>query len=560
MRQLLADLRFGLRLLAKSPGWSALIVATLALGVGANTAIFSIVDSVLLRPLDYPNSERLVRICSTHESVAGFCVASPPDVEDWARQSQTLENFGTARSWNLAVGGDEGTETLAGGLVSGRYLNAFGPAPAVGRLFERSDYLQGQRNVVILDHRFWMERFGGSTEVLGELLTIDDESFSVVGVLPSGFEVPELEHVKLWLPVPFDPADEKNRNWRGFQAIAMVAADHTRTEAQTELGVLAERLAREHPETNAGWGVRLQPLHDRVVGSVRSTLWLFLGAVSFVLLIACANVASLLLARSLTRRPELAVRAALGAGRRRLLSQLLTENLLLAGVGGALGFLLAHGLVRVFIGLAPADFPRLGQVAIDGGVLAFTVLASLGATLLFGLVPAMRASRLELRSGLVRGTGAVDPRSSRLGSGLVVAEVALALVLLIGAGLMLRSFVNTASWERALDHEHLLSMWLLPPQSQYPEPGDVAQLYRRVEEELGRLPSVVSVGATSASPLFGGRELDEFTAVARPDDPVVGRWFDVSAGYFKTLDVPLRRGRHLSQDDRAGAPAVALVN
>jgi len=560
------DVRYGFRLLKTTPGFTVVAVLTLALGIGANTAIFSVVHGVLLRPLPFPHAERLVVLCETHPSVADFCIASPPDVEDWSAQSRTLESVGIGRDWPFILKAEGGAQGLDGGIATPGYFDSLGISAALGRLFTREDLEPGRRRVVVLSHELWKGRFGSDPRIVGRLLPMGSGDYTVIGVLPEGLRVPRLEQVEIWAPPQFDPRDEQNRGWRGFRAFGRLAEGATVAQATEEISVIGQRLAMSHPETNQGWGVRVVSLRDHVVGGVRANLWLFLGAVSFVLLIGCANVANLLLARATRRRKELAMRTALGARPVRLVRMLLIESLLLSILGGAAGVLLAVWAVEAFLSVAPGGIPRLDEVGVDGGVLLFTAALSVATSMLFGLVPSLGAVRFDLYRTLKQGDSAGRGRRGGLGgrSPILIAEVALALVLLVGAGLLGRTFLTLVDWQPGFDRENLITVWLLAPSGKYDNASGVVALFERGAEEIRALPGVVSVGATSSGPLFGGVETDAFTIEGRPtpaagEEPVA-RWFDVGPGYFETLGLPIRRGRAITRDDRRGAMRVAVIN
>ncbi len=555
----LADLKYALRSLIRTPGLTVFVVITLALGIGANTAIFSVVRAVVLRPLPFPEPDRLMAICETGESAGDYCGASPPNAEDWARRSRSFETIGIGRTWPFTFHGQEGTEGVQGGMVTPGFLRAFRLEPLLGRMLQDQDL---GRRVTVLGYGLWQSSFAADPGIVGQSLALDEESYTIVGVLPPEVRIPGLERARLWLPPTFDLSDEENRAWRGFNAVGRLRADATPRQARTEMSAIAARLAEQYAEANEGWGVDVVPLREEWVAGVSSTLWIFLGAVTLVLLIGCANVANLLLARSVERRRELAVRCSLGATRGRLVGLLLTESLVLAIAGGLFGTLIAHWAVAVFVALAPGGIPRLDQVSIDGSVLAFTLLLSIVTSALCGLVPALRAGRIDQTEALRQGRGASLWRSA-LGvrGGLVVCEVALALVLLIGAGLLTRSFASAASWKGGFDHRNLLTLWLYSSQGKYPEGHQIAELYQRAVAELEALPGVMSVGTASSGPLFGWRESGEIaTADGSEDQTWVTNWFDVGPQYFQTMGIRLVAGRHFTAADREGAARVAMVN
>ncbi len=556
-----SDLRFVLRALKKSPTFTAAAVVTLALSIGATTAIFSAVNGILLRPLPFPDANRLVVICERHPSVAAFCIGSPPDAADLAASSHTLEAIGVARDWPFLAKDERGTEALNGGITSADFFPVLGIRAALGRLIAPED--AGGERVVVLSHALWQSRFGGDPGILGKALTLDRERYTVVGVLPAGVTVPEMEWIQLWAPLPFDQRLEENRKWRGFRVYGRLAPGVTIDQAGEELNRLALGLAEQHPETNRGWSVDVQGLRGHMVGSVQRALLVLLGAVGFVLLIGCANVANLLLARITHRDRELAVRAALGAGRWASARLVLLESLVLAVLGGLAGFVLSFWGLDGFVRLAPAGIPRVEEVGVDARVFGFAVTLSGLTSLLFGAAGLFQTARLNLSDTLRRKNAAPAGRRVGLRGALVVAEMALALMLLTGAGLFLKSFTRLASWDPGFEVDHLAVGWLLASDTKYPTGAQVGELFRRAVEEVGSLPGVVSAGAASAGPLFGGTETGELRIVGRgaqEGETPTARWYDVDPNYFATLGVPVVRGRGITVSDVAGAPGVALIN
>jgi len=554
-----ALLRYAARSLGRSPGFFLVTVLTLGLAVGANTAIFSVVRGVLLRPLPLPEPQRLVSLCEVHPSVAGYCVASPPDVADWSRSSRSLESVGLGRDWTFLLRGDEGSERLRGGLATPELFSTLGLRPALGRLSPPPD-ASAEEGFVVLSHRLWQQRFAADPGVLGRTLWLDGRPHAVLGVLAQGQRVPLLEEVEAWTPLPFDPRDEEQRGWRGFLAYGRLAPNADRAAVQRELAGLQERLATQHPDTNRGWGIDVVPLHERVVGAVRPALWLLYAAVSLVLLVACVNVANLSLARAAGRRRELAVRSSLGAGRGRLFALLLAEGSLLAAAGAACGLFLAVWLTDLFLHLAPPSLPRTDAIRLDDAVLAVTLAVTVAMALFFALVPALQIRRQAPLQELRGGRAGRDPATRHLHSALVVAQVALAVVLVAAAALVLQSFAGLLRWQPGFDTDRLLTVWLLSSQERYPQAAAVARHHAEVVAELRALPQVEEVGLASGGPLFGGREGGTFSPLDRPESEIAADWFDVGPGYFSALGLALVKGRGLLPSDRPGAPPVALVN
>jgi putative ABC transport system permease protein len=567
MAVLWQDLRLGARALARAPGFTAVAILTLALGLGGSAAIFSFIRGVLLRPLPYPEPRALVLVCESNldRPDPAWCGGSPANLWDWQRQSRTLQAIGLGRSWEFGIKSPAGRfEPVAGGVATAGLFEVLRIRPHQGRLLERRDHDAGSDHVAVLSHELWQSRFGGDETILGRAVNLDEEIYTVIGVLPSGARVPGLEEAELWIPLWAERADW--RHWRGFRPYARLAAGSSLAAAAAEMQGIARRLAEQYPETNKAWGIEVRGLHADMVASVRPALWVFLGAVGIVLLIACANTASLLLARAAGRQREFSIRAALGAGRRRLVRFQLAESLLLALASCAVGVLLALGLVSLLVGLAPAGFPRLEQVRVDGWTVGFAALLSLVTCALFGIFPAWRASRLDLQSVLKEGHHGGSARGpTRARSALVVLEVALALVLLTSTGLLMRSFVNLTRWQPGFDTGNVLSFSLFPSQGKYRSRAQLVQLYERVQEEISALPGVIAVGEVSAGPLFGGGDGEaEFTIAGQPVPaegslPTVA-WFDCGPNYFRALGVPLRRGRFFSRADTMETTRVAIVN
>ena len=557
MHSILDEVQFSLRQLRRRPAFMVAALVTLALGIGVTTAMFSVVDGVLLRPLPFRNADRLVTICETNESLAGFCVASPPNVADWAEQSRTLQTIGLGREWHFAMRKVDGTVSVSGGLATPDLFRALGVAPARGRLFDAADQADA-RPVAILSHAQWVA-FGADPNAVGRSIVLDGGAYEVIGVLPAGVAVPELENVAVWVPLPFDPRSEERRRWRGFVAIGRLAAGVRIETAQAELAAVQQRLAEEHPETNRGWGVSVVPTLERVVGGVRPTLLVFLAASAILLLVACANVASLLVARGAERHREFAVRAAIGAAPWRLLRLVAVESLVLGLFGGSLGVLLAAWLTDAFLALVPPGLPRADTIRWDARVVAFALLFVLAASLLAGVWPAVRAMRVNLTDAIKQEGQLPGQRRGALGlrGGLVAAEVALAFVLATGAGLLTRSFTRFLDWDPGFERQGLLTFNTIASSGTYPDAASVRALFERVSDELHSIPGVRGVGTASSGPLFGGVEPGEFVSGG---DTLGARWSDVSPDYFRTLGVALRRGRWLTGADREGAPLVALVN
>ncbi len=556
------DLRSGWRQLWRRPGFSVLAIAMIALGVGGTSAIFGIVNGILLKPLSLPEPDRVVLVCEGNATSGDWCGASPPNALDWARNSRTLQTIGLARSWPMTLQDGEKTERIAAGLATPDFFRVAGVAPLLGRLFMPEDQQGVGAAVALVGHEYWQSRFGADPDLVGRSVTIDGQSVTVVGVLPEGFEVPLLDWVQFWRPLHIDPADEEHRDWRGFLAYARLTDGASVSQAEQELTTIGQALVAQHPETNEGWTLRVETLRHRVVGSVEPMLLLFLGSVFFVLLIGCANVANLLLVRATERQAEVAVRASLGAGRARLVRLLLVESMVLAMLGGVAGIAIALGASQLFLSLAPPGIPRIDEVAFDLPVTVFALLLSLATAVVFGLAPALIAARTDLSQSLKSSARVAGSRSG-LRQVLVTVEVALATMLLVGAGLMTRSFLNLEAWDPGFERDGILTSWTFMPPGRYPQIEQVIESYHLAVADLKSVPGIKAVAMASAGPMFGGREPGEVIVESNPapvgQRPTL-RWFDVSPGYFRLLGIPVVRGRGLTEADRRGMPRVAVIN
>jgi putative ABC transport system permease protein len=562
MQNLFADLRHALRSLRSHLAFTATAVLTLALGIGATTTIYGIVDGIVLRPLPYPDADRLITICEQFPGRSpDWCSISPPNAADIGARAKSIAAIGIGRSWPYHLATADGSEAVNGGIVTPELFRALGVRPALGRLFDRSDLIGRESDVAILSYEMWQTRFGAAGDVVGRRVVLDGKPVTVVGVLPADFQLPKFPRISLWRTLHINPTDEENREWRGFVAYGLLRQGISLPTARAELSGIATQLRREHFANVQHWDLQVESLQDLVVGGVRPVLLLFLTAVSLILVIACANVANLLLARAGTRARELALRAAVGASRWRLVRALLVESFVLAVSGALVGVLIAEWGTVAFKALAPAGIPRLANVQVDGRVLAFALTLSIATTLLFGLAPALFASRSDLAGTLReggRGSSAGSALSARV---LVVGELALALVLLTGAGLLTRSFIARTAWNPGFERDHLMTFSLFAPDDRYKGRVAVGTLLRQVEHELGGGPGVVSVASASGGPLLGGDGASDVTysnrtGVARAP----AAWFDMSPSYFATLGVPIVNGRGLSETDAPDTPMVAVVN
>jgi putative ABC transport system permease protein len=565
MRSILEDARHALRLAAKNPGFAALAVITLALGIGANTAVFSVVDDVMLRPLDYPEPERLVRVFTTRPEVGwSRMTVSFPDFNDWSERNTSFSHMGIY--WGIArnyTGGDR-PERLITIQGSTGLLPALGFTPALGRAFTAEEAELGAEPVVLLTDSFWRRSLGADPTVVGQTLELDGVATTVIGVLP-----PELERawtrLDLVSPLAFDE-QRFGRGWRAFRVFARLAPGVSLEQARAEMDVIATAVGQEEP-TSAAYGVSVVPIDEVVVGSdARAVLFVLVAAVGFVLLIACANVANLLLARGTARRREFAVRAALGAGRWRMVRQMITESLVLALSGGALGVILAHWGVEILVGGLSDVVARSQEVAIDPRVLFFTFSLSILTALMFGLVPALQGSASSVTESLKRsapGTTA-GSRSRTWRDALVVTQVALALALLVGTGLMIESLSSLRSIEPGFDSEGVLAVQVQLPRDRYDTDPAQAAFFRDAVERVGAVPGVTAAAAVSALPLVGddGNSAIQVEGFVGPETNGMIFVGDVvvTPGYFRMLHVPLLRGRTFTARDHADAPGVVVVN
>jgi putative ABC transport system permease protein len=570
MDSLPQDLRYSFRRLARSPAFTLVVILTLALGIGANTAIFSAVHAVLLRPLAYAEPGRLVTIEHYYPSLGSMkAPVSAPGFRDYQARGRVFESMAVETGWAANITGVGEPARLQGARVTGRFFGTLGVPALLGRALQPGEDSAGREHVVVLSYGLWQRLFGGEPTVVGRTLSLNGESYEVVGVMPNEFRDAFNRAVELWTPLVLRPEqfidDERTHEW--LNLTARLRPGIPWEQAAAEMRSFAEQLKRQYPDIYASdWSLVTTPLAQRTVGKVRPALLVLLGAVGFVLLIACANVANLLLARAAARSKEIAVRTALGASRHRLVRQLLTESLMLALAGGVLGLLLAWWGVRSVAALNPANLPRADEIGIAPPVLLFTLGISVLTGLLFGLAPAMHASAVDLHGMLKEGgRGSAGDRGGQgLRRMLVVAEVALALTLLTGAGLLVKSFARLASVDPGFDPDHLLTFNLSLPDARYPSDSQRTAFFDRVLPAIAAVPGVRAAGATSVMPFGGGWTTASFEIEGyQPPPRQPGPWGDirrVSPGFFETLRIPIRRGRSLTADDRAGGRLVAVID
>jgi putative ABC transport system permease protein len=562
--EMFQDLRYGVRMLLKHKGFTAVAALTLALGIGANTALFSVVNALLLRPLPFPQPELLVQVWEFDRQSGNqkFEVALP-NLVDWRAQSQSFWRLAVYLHTSFSLIGADEPDQVSVLSVSPNYFKVIGVMPAQGRDLRDEDGLSAAPRIAVLSDGFWQRRFAADPQIIGQTIKLNNESCAIVGVMPAGFAFPDSE-VEVWTPMRGDYA-AASRAMHGYRAVGRLKPGVRLEQAQAEMDTIARRLEQQYAGTNTNVGVRLVPLQKELVGDEQPRLLMLFGAAFFVLLIACANVAGLLLAQATGRQKEMAIRAALGARRGRLVRQALIESALLALIGGALGALLAVWGVKALLALNPGGQASWVQFGIDRAALGFTLLLSLLVGIGFGLAPALQCSSPALNEALKEGSrGTAGRRSQRLRGALVVAEIALALALLAGGGLLIKSLWRLQQVDPGFNPERLLTMQLALPRTRYPEDGQRAQFFERMVEQVTALPGVKAAAVTSEAPFTGENSASSFQIVGRPPLPI-GQTLDtgrrtVSANYFQTLGVRLARGRYFDHRDTAQAPRVAIIN
>ena len=565
METLLKDLRYGFRTLLKRPGFTLIAVVALALGIGANTAIFSLVNAVLLKPLPFPEPDQLVWAWGNIRNAGSRASVSPLDFLDFRSQNKTFEQFAASSTQPLAVNltGTGEPERLSASGVTGNYFQALRVQPALGRGFTLENERPGQEQVAVLSYALWQSRFGGDASIVNKNIVLDGKSFQVIGVMPQNFTFPHTAH--LWVPMNFDDPDMKQRKAHFLRPIGRLKPGVTLFDAQADTDAIARTLENQYPDSNTGWSLRLVSLREQLIGNTRGTLFILFGAVGFVLLIACANVANLMLVRAASRQKEIALRASLGASRARLIRQLLTESVLLSLIGGALGVVVAMLGVNLLLKIGEGSIPITADVKIDGNVMVFTLLVSLGTGLLFGLAPALRTLKLSLTDSLKEAgrTGGGEVRSTTRNL-LVVFECAIAVVLLIGAGLLIRSLVELLKTNPGFEADQVLTMRLDLARKKYDTPEKAAQFYRSLETQVGQLPGVEAFGMVSELPLSGQLNDMPFTVEGRPavsiDQAFDADFRRVNRDYFKALQIPLKRGRNFTEQEVEQSSKVLLVS
>jgi putative ABC transport system permease protein len=561
--QIAQDLRYAFRLLLKTPAFSGVAVLTLALGIGANTAIFSVVYALLIAPLPYPQPDRLVMVWQDMRAQGGpeREWGTPGNYFDWARDTDTFAGLAAMTGWGPALTGTSEPESLSGEQVTHTYFNVLGVRPALGRTFTPQEDVPNAPRVVVLSHGLWQRRFATDPTIIGRMITLGGQPHEVIGIMPAGFRPAVLQTAELWRPLRLN-AGNPSRGAVVLRIIGRLAPAITFTQAQASTRALATRLEQAYPNWNTKVGIHVNTLHDQAVGSFRTGLLVLMGAVAFVLLIACVNIANLLLARASSRAREVAVRLTLGASRSRVIRQLLTESLLLAFVGGIAGVLVASWGVDALLAIDPAAATATHEIGVNLPALGFTAAVTLLTGLLFGIMPAFQVSGREFTRALKDGgRSSAGAGGRRLRRGLIVCETAVALVLLVGGGLLMRTLVRLQAVDLGFTPDGIVAGFVLPPQPKYPTGEHRIAFYDRVLERVAAVPGVERAALTSVVPLTGDSDMS-FLIEGRPaaqgadQDPVT--WYRIiSREYFETIGIPIRRGRNIEPRERT--PAV-LIN
>ena len=562
MENLVKDVRYGARMLVKNPGFSIVAIIALALGIGANAAIFSVVNTVMLRSIPYPEPDRLMVLRENKLPEFPEFSVSPGNFLDWQKQSTVFERLAAFNGASYNLVSDTEPERLRGARVSAGLFEMLGAAPAYGRNFLDEEDKEGHGNVVILSNALWKRRFASDPNIVGQQITLSASSYTVAGVMPAGFSFPDSE-TELWAPMAFTAQQAQQHGAHYISVIGRLKPGTSVEQARTEMTTIAGRLGEQYPDSDSGWGVNVFRMQEYDVRDIKPALLVLLGAVALVLLIACANVANLLLARAAARQKEVAIRSALGASRWRVVRQLLTESILLALVGGAVGLLLAVWGMDLLLALAPDDLPRVKEVALDGRVVAFTFSIATLTGVIFGIVPALQASNPNLNETLKEGGRGTTGVHHRVRGSLVVTEVALALMLLIGAGLLIRSFYRLQQVNPGFIANNALAVTVSLPGKKYSKDEQQSAFFTQLLERVSPLPGVASVGATQSLPIQGDYILG-FNIQGRPPDgpgeEPNTNYYAVTPDYFKAMGIPLLRGRLFTEQDRKGSPRVAIIN
>jgi putative ABC transport system permease protein len=577
---MLNDIQYGLRQLIKNPGFTLVAALTLALGIGANTAIFSVVNALLLKPLPFPAPQQLVAFGMTNtrekDTQENLGSLSYPDFFDFRAQNRTLSSIAVFRTRSFALTSKEGATSFAGVKASAEFFDVLGVKPIMGHAFTRADENAGGGPggfKIIISHDFWKKHFSGEANVLGHYIELDRRQFTVIGVMPAGFQFPiQADPIEFYVTIAEDAANPggnkpmtEERGSHSLEAIARLKPGATIEQAQSDLSVIAANLEKQYPTTNSYFGVAFKPLREELIGDVRTALYVLFGAVLCVLLIANANVANLLLARASVRGKEMALRAAMGASRARIIRQLLTESLLLAGLGGLFGLLIAQWGTEALIRTVPQNIPRISNIQLDAAVLAFTLVVSLATGVIFGLVPAWQASHVDLNTALKTGArvGTGGEHKHRLRNALVMSEIALALILLVCAGLLIQSFARLGRVSPGLQTERLLTARIQLPTVGYPQNENIIAFFDQFLPRVRALPGVKSASTIVPLPLSGSNMVTDFDIEEHPlpEGQRAGAPVRIIAtDYFATMGIPVRQGRVFDENDRLDSAPVVIVN
>jgi putative ABC transport system permease protein len=563
MTTLLQDLRYAFRMLLKNPGFAGVAVIALALGIGANTAIFSVVNTVLLQSPPYEDPDRLMVLKENKLPQFPEFSISPGNFLDWQKQVESFEKIAavSGSAYNL-VHGDSEPERLRGARMSAGVFEILGVKPVQGRAFTDEDDQPGHENVVLISSGLWKRRFGGDPSIIGQTLTLSASNYTVIGIMPGSFAFPDRDN-ELWTPIAFTARQAQQHGSHYLFVIGQLKHGVSVQQADSELKTIAGQLAEQYPDTNAGWSTHILPMHEYQVRDIKSGLVVLILAVALVLLIACANVANLLLARATARQKEMAIRSALGASRLRVIRQLLTESILLAVSGGIVGLLLAFWGIQSLVALAPEDLPRVKEVTIDVRVLGFTLVVTLMTGIIFGLVPALQSSKPRLSETLKEGGRGTTGGHHRIRGSLVVVEVALTLVLLICSGLLIRSFETLRRVNPGFTSDNALAVNIALPGRKYTNRDQYSTFYTQLIEKTSALPGVLAVGASQTLPIQGDF-LVGFNFQGRPPEPPgqdkSTNYYAVTPDYFKAMGIPLLKGRLFTEQDGKNAPRVAIIN
>ncbi len=568
MFSLFSDFKHGLRVLLKNPAYTAAAILVLALGIGANTAIFSVVNAVLLRPLPFRDPARLMQVWhvpppKSFPGMTEFAVSAANFI-DWQKQNHVFDKMAILTGSALTLAGNDQPEELQGAAVSSDFFSTMQVRPLLGRTFTDDEDRPGKNHVIVLSYGLWKTRFAANTDIVNRTVNFEGEPYTIAGVMGEKFDYPDF--AQYWKPMGWTDKERVVRGEHHYLVVARLKSDITVSQAQAEMNTISSRLAEQYPDDDKGWGAVIVPLREERVAQVRPSLLILLGAVAFVLLIACANVANLVLAKTLGRRKEIAVRLALGASTGRIIQQILAETILLSTAGAALGLALAHFGIQLTVKFLAGNLPKSTEVTLDAGVLLFTLALAITTGFLAGLLPAFRLTRTNVNDALKQGLGKTDSDSSggRTRGILVVSEVALSLMLLVGAGLMIRSLWQLAAVDAGFDPHNLLTMTMVVTGNKYSRPIDEIAFYDRALSKVRALPGVTSAGLIDTLPITQDGSHQPVAIEGRPvqamsEQPEVDTR-SISAGYLTTMHIPLRRGRDFSSADAPGRPATAIIS